>query len=142
MGVLSFIPIIGKALEKGLSVVDKLVQDKDLAEQLKSEIKSQVLVQEHDQMIKELESQTQIILAEAKGGWLQRNWRPMLMALFGIIIANNYILNPWLNAMFGIDIIMEIPENMWQLLKLGIGGYIVSRGAEKSIGIYKGKRNT
>jgi len=32
MSVLSLIPIIGKAIDRGLGVIDKLVKDKDLAE--------------------------------------------------------------------------------------------------------------
>jgi len=87
------------------------------------------------------EAQRDIIVAEAKGeSWLQRNWRPLLMSIFGIIIANNYILNPYLSAMFDVDIMLDIPPDMWQLLKIGIGGYIGSRGIEKGIGIYRGKR--
>ena len=38
---------------------------------------------------KELELQklqTDIIIAEAKGNWLQRSWRPILMLSFGFII--------------------------------------------------------
>ena len=38
---------------------------------------------------KELELQklqTDIIIAEAKGNWLQRSWRPLLMLSFGFII--------------------------------------------------------
>lgn len=81
-----------------------------------------------------------IIVAEAQGeSWLQRNWRPGLMTIFGVIIANNYILNPYLSAMFSIDIVLEIPPDMWQLLKLGVGGYIGGRSAEKAIKLYKGK---
>ena len=98
MGIIGLIPIIGKAIGKALGIVDKFVPDKDKAAELKAAIETLILVQGHDELVKELEGQVQIILAEAKGGWLQRNWRPGIMALFGIIIANNYILNPWLEA--------------------------------------------
>jgi hypothetical protein len=132
MSILSFIPVIGQALDKGLGVVDKLVADKDLAEQLKSQIKSQVLVQEHDQLVKELDSQTKIILAEAKGGWLQRNWRPVLMLTAIAIIANNYIIAPYIGLFFpDKELMLELPGGLWALLNVGVGGYAVGRSAEK-----------
>jgi hypothetical protein len=132
MSILSFIPVIGQALDKGLGVVDKLVADKDLAEQLKSQIKSQVLVQNHDQLVKELDSQTKIILAEAKGGWLQRNWRPILMLTAIAIIANNYIIAPYIGLFFpGKELMLELPGGLWALLNVGVGGYAVGRSAEK-----------
>lgn len=101
-------------------------------------IELELMGQQLDAKTKELQSN--VIIAEAKGGsWLQRNWRPLLMMEFGVIIANNYILNPWLSAMFDIDIVMEIPLDMWALLKLGIGGYIVGRSGEKVVKAWKEK---
>lgn len=139
MSFLTALPIIGKVLNKGLDVIDKLVTDKDLANKLKKEITSEINKQDHDEFVAELRASTEVIITEAKGGWLQKNWRPGLMALFGIIIANNYILNPWLSALFSIDIKMEIPPDMWQLLKLGIGGYVGGRSIEKVVGVWKSK---
>jgi len=140
MSILGLIPIIGKAIGQALGIVDKYIPDTNKAAELKAHIESLILVQGHDELVKELEGQVQIILAEARGGWLQRNWRPGLMALFGINIANNYIFNPYLSAMFGIDIMMEIPPDMWVLLKIGIGGYIVGRSTEKSIQLWKNNK--
>lgn len=132
MGALSFIPIIGKALDRGLGVIDKLVRDKDLAEQLKAEIRSQALTQNHDQLIQELQAQTKIILAEAKGGWLQRNWRPLLMLVVVGIIANNYIIAPYIGLFFPEkELILELPGGLWALLNVGVGGYVAGRSAEK-----------
>ena len=75
-----------------------------------------------------------MIIAEAKGqSWLQRNWRPLLMAMFGVIIANNYIMFPYIELLLGKQyaVKLAIPENMWSLLKLGVSGYILGRSAEK-----------
>ena len=88
--------------------------------------------------VKTRELQSNVIIAEAKGdSALQRNWRPMLMCAFGLIIVNNYILNPYLAVLFNIDIVMEIPPDMWALLKLGVGGYIVGRSTEKAVKAWK-----
>ena len=83
--------------------------------------------------------QSDVIIAEAKGeSWLQRNWRPSLMVVFGIIVANNYIIAPYLMAMFDWQVVLEIPEQLWGLLKLGVGGYIGGRSIEKGISLWKG----
>ena len=93
-----------------------------------------------------VEAQKSIVVAEAQGeSWLQRNWRPMLMMLFGIIIFNNYVFNPYMREIFGVSVIMEIPADMWSLLKIGVGGYIPGRSLEKIapkvLEIYKERNN-
>jgi hypothetical protein len=79
-----------------------------------------------------------IITAEAQGeSWMQRNWRPITMLSFVFIIVNNYILAPYtefFTGLFGYAVtvpVLEIPEGLWGLLQIGIGGYIASRGVEK-----------
>lgn len=73
------------------------------------------------------EQQSKVIIAEATSeSWMARNWRPILMLTFTFIIAWNYVIAPMSGAHA-----VPIPENMWDLLKLGITGYIVGRSAEK-----------
>jgi hypothetical protein len=67
------------------------------------------------------------ITSEAKSdSVLARNWRPILMLTFTVIVAFNYIVAPLFSLHF-----LPIPPDMWALLKLGITGYIVGRSAEK-----------
>ncbi len=121
--------LIGPLLSGVLGVIDKAVEDKDQAAQIKAKLNQQILSGD----MKELEAAAKIIVAEAQGeSWLQRNWRPLLMVLFGIIIANNYILVPIFNTPSA-----EIPPDMWDLLKLGVGGYVVGRTAEKGLKAWK-----
>lgn len=61
-------------------------------------------------------------------GWLQKNWRPILMILFAFIIAYNFIIS----TIFSLDR-LDIPQDMWELLKLGMGSYIIGRSVEKGI---------
>jgi hypothetical protein len=70
--------------------------------------------------------QTEIIVTEAKGNWLQRSWRPMLMLAFGFIVIYVKFLAPVFNLT-----IPELEIEFWELLKIGIGGYVVGRSAEK-----------
>lgn len=111
-------------------VIDKAVTDKDEANRLKSEIQSQ-LIESQDSLLK---AQMQIILAEAQGeSWLQRNWRPLLMIVIVAVIANNYLLAPYLGAMFGVGLHLDLPERLWDLMTLGVGGYVAGRTVEKGI---------
>jgi hypothetical protein len=113
----------------------------DISPEKKAELETKVLELEalSQQLdVKNQELRSNVIIAEAQGGSsLQRNWRPMLMLTFGVIIANNYIIAPYLSALFGFSVTLEIPPDMWGLLKLGVGGYIVGRSAEKSIRMWK-----
>jgi len=78
--------------------------------------------------------QTQIIVAEATGqSWLQRNWRPILMLSIVGIVVNNYILVPYLQ-LFSIPAqVLDLPERLWSLMTMGVGGYVVGRTGEKIV---------
>jgi len=80
-----------------------------------------------------IKEQSQNIRAEADSkSWMAQNWRPLTMLVFVFIIANNFILQPYLAALFGFKMAaLPIPPDMWGLLKLGIGGYVIGRSAEK-----------
>lgn len=81
-----------------------------------------------------LKSQMQVVLAEAAGeSWLQRNWRPILMLTIVAIVANNYLIAPYLSAMFGVGLTLPLPEALWNLMTLGVGGYIAGQTAERGI---------
>lgn len=75
------------------------------------------------------QAQASVIQEEIKGqSWMQRNWRPSLMYLFMIVIAWNYLIVP----IFGMTATPLVPD-MWELLKIGMGGYIFGRSAEKIV---------
>ena len=141
MGILAAIPIIGPIIEKILGVVDKAIPDKDLAEKLKSELQSQMLNLDYSAVEKEIEARAKIIVAEAQGeSWLQRNWRPILMLTIVTIVANNYLIFPYLSAMFGIGMKLDLPDALWNLMTLGVGGYIAGRSGEKIIETWKSNK--
>jgi hypothetical protein len=75
------------------------------------------------------ETQASIILAESQGqSWLQRNWRPLLMCFFALILGWNWIVAP----IFGLKVVLpEFPDWFGNVLLVGIGGYIAGRSAEK-----------
>jgi len=74
------------------------------------------------------EAATSVIKAEAQGGsWIQRSWRPILMLVFGGLIVSR-----WLGySAPGISENLEL--ELFSIVKIGLGGYIVGRSAEKII---------
>jgi len=118
------------------TLAGKFIEDKDKKNELEQAIKAQML--EHE--VKFVSYQKDIIVAEAKStSWIAANWRPVTMLVFVAIIANNYILFPYITLFGGQAMPLEIPPSMWELLKLGIGGYILGRSGEKCIEKWKGK---
>jgi len=83
--------------------------------------------------------QAKVIETEAKSEhFLTSTWRPITMLVFVFIIANNYIIYPYLSLFFSKAPILKIPPDMWELLKIGLGGYVVGRSVEKALKFYKG----
>ena len=102
-------------------IVNKFVPDKDLAAQLAANLQMKMA----NLMEEELRAQKEIILAEAKGGWLQRNWRPLMMVWFAVLIGAHW---------FGFtppNLTPDMVHDLYRLVQIGIGGYIVGRSAEK-----------
>lgn len=121
--IASLLPVVG-------NVLDRVLPDTVEKDKVKAELQAQML--QHSSEIEK--AAASVVVAEAKGeSWLQRNWRPVTMMSFVVIIINNYILVPWLQTLGLPAVSLDIPPDMWSLLQIGIGGYIVSRGAEKGI---------
>jgi len=114
--------ILGAIMGPIADVVGEFVEDKDQANQIIAGIQTKVLSLE-ETIIK---SAASIITAEAGGAsWLQRNWRPMTMLWFAGLVGAH-----WLGF---------TPENLTEaqviglldIVKLGLGGYVIGRSAEK-----------
>ena len=108
------------------STIEKSVPDKDLQAKLKSDLQTQLL-QSNTQ---ELTAAAKIIEAEAKAGWFASSWRPLLMYVLIFILVWNYILGPVIKVFTGAVISFELPGDVWTLLNVGLGGYVVGRSAE------------
>lgn len=79
-----------------------------------------------------MEAQSNVIIAEAQGqSWLQRNWRPLLMLVIILIVANNYLLFPYASIFTEKVKILDLPDKLWTLMEIGVGGYLLGRTAEK-----------
>ncbi len=81
------------------------------------------------------QSQASVINTEiASKSWLAMNWRPLTMMMFVFMIFNNYVLVPYIQMMFHVGVVLELPSDCWSLLKIGIGGYVFCRTGEKMVG--------
>lgn len=71
-----------------------------------------------------LTAQAAIITAEAQGqSWLQRNWRPIVMLTFLVLVVCDsfgWLYNP-------------LAPEAWTLIQIGLGGYVGGRSLEKII---------
>ena len=108
------------------NTIDKAVPDKDLQEKLKAQLQTQLL-QSHTQ---ELTAAAKIIEAEAKAGWFASSWRPLLMYVLIFILVWNYVIGPVIKVFTGAVISFELPGDVWTLLNVGLGGYVLGRSAE------------
>ncbi len=80
-----------------------------------------------------ISANAKVVAAEATGNFLQRAWRPAFMYAFLFIVVFNYIITP-VAEMFGVTALstLSMPPDMWDLIKLGFGGYVVGRSVEKT----------
>lgn len=115
-------------IEAGLSIIDKIIPD--AAAKAAAKIKLLEVTQAGE--LKGLEASMAVVVAEASSEHaLTSQWRPITMLTFTAIIANNYLLAPYLEALFGWSVTLEMPDQMWNLLTVGLGGYVAGRSAEK-----------
>jgi len=127
---------LDSAFNFGSTLLDKFFPDKDAA----NKAKIVLLEMKQNGELSKLQTSAGIVTAEAKSEhWLAANWRPVTMLTFVFIIANNYILYPYLALFFEEAPKLEIPPDMWALLKIGLGGYVVGRSAEKVAAAVKSK---
>jgi len=110
--------------------IGKIIDDLFTSDEERDAAKNKIIQVLKEKELELQKMQTDIIIAEAKGNWLQRSWRPILMLSFGfIVIYNKFIsqLSPYL-------VTPVLEPDFWTLLQIGIGGYVVGRSAEKIAG--------
>ena len=128
----------GQAIAGVTNLVGQFIEDKDKANELETAIKRKLLSLEQSV----IDAQKEVIVAEATSqSFIARNWRPIMMLTFVFIIANNYIIFPYISLFGGTAMVLEIPPDMWGLLKIGVGGYVMGRSGEKMVESYAKNRN-
>ena len=78
-----------------------------------------------------MEARSAVLVEEARGTWLQRSWRPMVMLTFAVIVlVGTFVSLP----------ILDDTSRFWDLLEIGLGGYVVGRSGEKIVQAFTGKK--
>lgn len=115
---------VGDIIGKFVTDPDKKLEAELALAKLESEFQSKLV----DADVEWAKAQADVIKSEAtSSSWLARNWRPLLMLVFTYIIFHTYVIAP----LFSIKNVVPLDDQMWELLKIGVGGYIVGRSVEK-----------
>jgi len=123
------------------SYIEKNTKDEDTASKLTYELKNVKRKIPKSKILNEINKD----LPEPHN-WLRDNWRPILAVIFILIILNNYIISPYLGFFMGYDLQnnpfrIEISQNLWDVIKISLGGYIAGRSIEKSVKHWKTGNN-
>jgi len=122
------IPLITALAPLVADIVKEAIPDADKKAEAENRVRLALL--ENSAQIEA--SASQIVLAEAKSEhWVAAAWRPILMLTITAIVAWNYLLGPLVQAAIGVDILLDLPDEMWNLLLVGVGGYTLGRSGEK-----------
>lgn len=126
--------VISSAIKPVTELIDNMhtsKEEKILAKEKLERTKNELTLEIIETYNNELEAQKAIILAEAQGKGLKSQWRPILMLTIVAIVANNYIIAPYLSMFTDKVILLELPDKLWNLMIMGVGGYIAGRTGEK-----------
>lgn len=112
------------ALDVGGKLIDRLWPDKTQQEQARLALLE--LAQKGE--LAELTGRAEIVKAEAASShWLAASWRPILMLTFGGLIVAR-----WMG--YSAPNISEAEVlKLWDIVELGLGGYVIGRSAEKIV---------
>ena len=122
--------LLGPVAGAVFKTIDKVVDNKGEVDKLKAKVQEKIIAGE----LAELEGAAKTIQIEAQGGFLQRNWRPIMMLVFaGLMVAH------W----FGFtapNIPESVQNSLLNIILVGIGGYTVGRSAEKVADRFKNNK--
>lgn len=115
---------ITAALDVGGKLIDRLWPDPAQAAQAKM----QLLEMAQKGELAELTARANIVQAEASSGsWLASSWRPITMLTFTALIVARWF--GWAAPNLSVDEYLKL----WDIVELGLGGYVVGRSVEKVV---------
>ena len=123
-------PLISDPVSAVAGVVGQIIDHFPTPEQ-KAAAQAQLAQMYISGELQTMTTQAGVITAEINKGGLNAIWRPTLMFIFMALIVNNYILAPYLQVMFHVGLQLSLPPEMWDILRLCIGGYVMGRSVEK-----------
>jgi len=125
------------------SIIDKLIPDPALKAKLKAQIEAKTIAHQ-DEITK---AQRDILINEfSHGSLLTRSWRPLLMYMIILFLLVYGLVLPIVDLFMTQPVVFtprwqEIPDGLWNLLGLGVGGYVGGRSLEKVAIAMTGKKH-
>lgn len=114
-----------EAVKNVVSAVGEVIDRLTLPAREKRQLESDLLQVLAEWEQTRIAAQSAVLVEEARGSWLQRSWRPLVMLVFAVIV---------LVGTFTTLPILDDTSRFWNLLEIGLGGYVVGRGSEKIAG--------
>lgn len=114
-----------EAVKEVSNVLDNVITSDDERLKAKNEL-TKIVTEKLNELA---QAQRDVLLQELQGNKLQRNWRPVVMLMFAFIVVYSKFIAP----AFGLPN-AELEPYFWNLLEIGIGGYVIGRTIEKVTG--------
>lgn len=128
----ALIPLFSKILDKAFK------GDAEETKVIKAQMEKELALAAATGELKELQQLVNIVASEARSEHkITATWRPILMLTITTIVAFKFLLFPLINMMFGTNADIILPTELFDLLTVGVGGYVVGRSAEKVIQTYR-----
>lgn len=125
--MLQLIPILAPILG---DIIKSIFPNQADQARIESEVKLALI--NHTSSLEDIRGK--IVMAESSSEhWLVATWRPLLMLVIVAIIAMNYLFFPLITIVTGVPYELTLPTELWNLLQIGVGGYIVGRSGEKMV---------
>lgn len=98
-------------------IVNRLSVSSKEKQKIQEEIQS-LMYRYKGELVRE---QSAAVGEEIRGNWLQKSWRPIVMLLLTLVI---------LCGVFTGSSVLADTSRFWDLLEIGIGGYVIGRSGE------------
>ena len=114
--------ILGAIGSKAGEQVSGIIDGLTTSDSEKSTAKAQLTEIVTNSLNEVTKAQADVLKTELTGNFLQRSWRPIVMLTFtAIIVVGAFRTIPFLDS----------SSPFWNLLELGLGGYVVGRSVER-----------
>jgi hypothetical protein len=116
-------------------ILETHVADQELRARLSAEIEASLA----QQLGKGFEAQANVVMSEIRSDhWLTRSWRPLLMLLFMALLVLYGVVLPAFDLIAAHPVKFtprwrDLPPELWNLLTVGLGGYVGGRSLEKIV---------
>lgn len=122
MSILS--TIFGKGAKEITDSVGSIIDNLSTSDNEKLDAKAKLT----DIVLKSLNSlynaQRDVLMKEMSGNWLQKSWRPLTMLTFVVLLVLRW------TGLATHDLPVELESQLMDIIKLGLGGYVIGRSAE------------